>query len=674
MVNPIRSYSDDDEITKARNDQEDYLFDGLSQYVLRCFKRAQEFREQHGVDSDIAYCLRAYKSKYSADEAAKFEGIGVYRGVTGMLCRTAESWLEDAYAMVSDKPWTIEPTPEPTLPATIRQALDQVMESRLNYLRSSGAVLQMTTSQQYDVIRALKQEAERMASEEATKALVGMDKKIQDQLLEGDWAGEFAKFRHDIMIYPTAVIKYGSYRNRKVAEWDGDSMSAVNRTVRVVERVAANDIFPSPDSTTTQDGEYVIERMHMSRTSLIKCIGLPYFFREALRLVIYDNPEGVRGEGFDSGKRLEWLEIRKSDDENMYVVYDFHGRVRGEDILAFYNAEGDSELAKREDGTVDTPLGDIDPFSTYEMNVWLCGGKVIRMLMAPDPLDQRPYAATSYCKVPGSFWGMSIPMLLESLQHELNTAARSRAYNMGIASGPIVEIDVDRLPTDDKPQELQPWRIFYTTAGAGQGSAPAIRFNQANSNTGELTAVMEEAWNKAHDIVGLPPYTRGVNDGAARTLGAFSMQYNAATKGIKRVIGNVDRDVIEPVVISYYYYNMFYDEDATIKADAQITARGTLGLLRKEAKEAKPLETLMQTQGLAQNYPQMVEFLLREFITERGYDPAQLGLSSSLLTDALGPSRADQNAPAGSPELSQPALDGRSGPAQQAIEASTIPG
>lgn len=666
---PIRGWSDSpDEIDKAREEQEDYLFDGLSQHILACFNRAKEHRQTHGIDEQIAYSLMAYKSEYSTDEQAKFDGIAVYRGVTGMLCRTAESWLEDAYAMVEDKPWTLEPTPEPELPEMMRQALDAAIQQRYQQLLASGALEQMTPEDQYDVARSLQQEANRMAQEESAKAIVGMDKKIQDQLLEGDWRTEFSKFRHDVMIYPTAVVKYGAYRKVRRAKWNGDDMEVVEDVIRVVERVAAADIFPSPDSTTTQDGEYLIERMRMSRSALIKCIDLPFFFREALRLVLYDFPTGTTDDNAE-GSRMAWLEAVDPDDENTYYVYDFHGRVSGETILDFYDAEGESDIAKRDDGTVETPIGEIDPFATYEINAWLCGGKVIRLLMSPDPLDQRPYASTSYCKVPGSFWGLSIPLLLRSLQYELNVAARSRAFNMAIASGPLVEIDVDRLPTDDKPEQLEPWRIFYTNSAVGQGSAPAVRFNQANSNSAELTAVMEEAWQKSHDIVGMPPYTYGVNDGAARTLGAFSMQYNSATKGIKRVIGNIDRDVLEPLVTSYYYYNMFNDEDPSIKADAQVVARGTVGLLRKEAKEARPIETLAQLGPFLEQYPQAMDFLLREFITERGYDPQALGMTPGLLEGGLGPS---SNNPAGSAQLKQVPTDGRSAPAQAAIDQSTL--
>lgn len=669
MVSPIRSYDDKpDAIDKARDEQDGYLFDGLSQHILSCFERARSHRQEHGVDEEIVGCLRAYRAKYSTEELARFEGIAVYRGLTGMLCRTAESWLEDAYVMVEDKPWTLQPTPRPLLPATIRAALEQAIESRFSELAQNG-VVPRTEKDRYDIVRALRDEADRLAKEEADKALKGMDDYISDQLVEGDWRPEFAKFRHDVMIYPTAILKSGTWRNTRRAQWNGDTMEAVDEVVKVSERVAPIDFFPSPDSTTTQDGEFVIERMRMSRSALVKCIELPFFFREALRLVLYDNPEGVHNSEDDS--RMAWLEITDENDANTYIVYDFHGRVNGSDILAFYQAEDLSEEAMREDGVVETELGEIDPFGVYEINAWLCGGKVIRLLMAPNPLETRPYYATSYCKVPGSFWGMGIPSLIEGLQSELNSAARSRVFNLGIASGPIVEIDVDRIDTEERPEQIEPWRIFFTTGAGGAGHAPAVRFNQANMHVEQLTRVMDEAWMKGHDIAGLPPYTRGVNEGAARTLGAFSMQYNSATKGIKRVMGNIDRDVIEPLITDYYYDAMFNSDDPSIKADAQVVARGVIGLLRKENAEAKPLETLMQISGFAERYPQAIDTLVLEFFKERGYNPERMGMAPGLLQGALGPAASGPSNPA--PDLGQPPLDGRSAPAQEAIANTTVP-
>ena len=67
---------------------------------------------------------------------------------------------------------------------------------------------------------------------------------------------------------------------------------------------------------------------------------------------------------------------------------------------------------------------------------------------------------------------------------------------------------------------------------------------------------------------------------------------NAANKGIKNVANNIDTDLIVPTVERVYYFLMLYDEDQTIKGDAQIRARGASGLMLKELLNQRRLEFL----------------------------------------------------------------------------------
>ena len=659
-----------DAIDRARREQEDYLFDGLSQYVLRCFNAAKNHKSSIGATEAIEKSLRAYTSQYTAEEKQKFSGIDSFVGLTGMLCRTAESWITDAYLQVDDKPWTIAPTPSASLPDRIRNQIKEAANSRLAELMSSGIAI--TSEDQYDVERTMKLEAERMAQEEALKAINGMTTLISDQLHEGGWREAFEKFRRNALIYPTAIIKAGTFRRDRRAVWNGDAMEVKDTVIRAVENVNPAYVFPSPDSTDTQDGEYLIELIPMSRSKLIACVNLPNFFREALQLVLYDFPTGASDV---NGSFMPWLRATLDNDVNTYLVYDFHGYVNGSDILSFYSAEGLAEEAKRDDKKVSTPLGDIDPYATYNMNVWLCGGKVIRMIHNPDPLGTRPYFSTSYSKVPECFWGQGIPQLVEGSQFELNAASRSRVFNMGIASGPLVEIDVDRMGDGERIEQIEPWRIYYTTGSIGSGSAPAIKFNNANSNSAELTAVMRDCWNTGHDLAGLPPYTRGVDQGAAQTLGAFSMQFNAASKGIRRVMSNIDVGIIEPVIRTYYTWNMFESDDDTIKADAQVKPLGVVGLLRKEAQEVEPLDVLTKMGPMVERFPKAVDVLLGEFLTKRGYDPASMGVSvPTRVASGLGPNAVETANQGTADPLAPPEVDGRSGQAGPLMAGARIPG
>ena len=55
-----------------------------------------------------------------------------------------------------------------------------------------------------------------------------------------------------------------------------------------------------------------------------------------------------------------------------------------------------------------------------------------------------------------------------------NAAARSLANNMGIASGPQVEVNLERIPTNEDITQIYPWRIWQVLNDPLGGAAPAV--------------------------------------------------------------------------------------------------------------------------------------------------------------------------------------------------------
>ncbi|QUN44683.1 hypothetical protein KEH56_36550 [Burkholderia cenocepacia] len=251
------------------------------------------------------------------------------------------------------------------------------------------------------------------------------------------------------------------------------------------------------------------------------------------------------------------------DDETIDVL-DFWGRVQGS-VLQDWGIDVD------------------DPQAQYECNAWLVGNYVIRALLNPDPLGKRPYRVTSFNKLPGQFWGEGIPQLVRDVQRTANSAARALIRNMSFASGPVVEIDVDRLDdSEDRPDKIVPWSIRYTkSSNVPGGGGPALRYNVAPSIAGDLQAIFTFYMRLADDFSGIPAYTYGNQEvgSAGRTMGGLSLLYGGALKGIKNVIMNIDRDCIEPMITSIWTHNMLYDPDPSIKADAKVIAKGSRGHL-----------------------------------------------------------------------------------------------
>jgi len=73
------------------------------------------------------------------------------------------------------------------------------------------------------------------------------------------------------------------------------------------------------------------------------------------------------------------------------------------------------------------------------------------------------------------------------------------------------------------------------------------------------------------------------------------MLMDAASKGLKGVVSNVDTEVLSPMLTKLYNHNMMYAEDPTIKGDAQVVARGAVSLMKLESLQLRRNEFLNVT-------------------------------------------------------------------------------
>ena len=202
-----------------------------------------------------------------------------------------------------------------------------------------------------------------------------------------------------------------------------------------------------------------------------------------------------------------------------------------------------------------------DEAKEYDANVWAVGNYIIKAVLNYDPLGEKPYAKTSFIKCPGAFWGKGIPEIIEDLQNICNAAARALVNNMGISSGPQVEVNLERIPPNEDITQLHPWKIWQVTNDPLGSSAPAVRFTQPDDNANTLLGVYDKFSKLADDQSGIPSYVYGdLNvQGAGRTSSGLSMLMGAAGKGIRQVVMHIDNEIIKPIVYRQFVYNMRYD-------------------------------------------------------------------------------------------------------------------
>lgn len=570
--------------------EKDQILTGLGAYVLRCWEAARNAKSST-ITPRLNECLRRKKGEYSPEKMALIQAHGgsdVYMMLTNVKCRASESWLRDILLPSGDRPWDLEPTPVADLPPVYDQIIqERVAQESAAFIQAIGqpvspAGTYYRTEQLRDLVRVRRQD-------EAKKIAGRMAVVIEDQLVEGGFKKAFNEILQDITTYPVAILKGPVARKKRRLAWQenngGFQCVVENEIISEFMRVSPFDIYPAPGITNVDDG-YIIEKHNLVSADLEAMLGVEGFNDDEIREVL---------KRYSSGGLKDWLWAGDDEDERdqrdilwdspevFIEALEFWGTAHGQDLSDW--------------GMSADQIPDLDRH--YSITAWSVGGHIIKAVMNPDPLGRKPYYVSSFSAVPGSFWGIALPELIADIQDICNATARSLVNNMGIASGPQAEINVDRIPPGQDVTNIYPWKIWQSTSDmvGSAGGSPAVRFFQPDTNAAILMKVYEYFSKLADDYSGVPAYAYGGTfqlGGAGRTAAGLSMLMSAASKGIKQVIANMD-EILEALIERKYQHNMLYHPDNSIKGDLRVVARGSSVLLAKEQQQVRRAEFLTAT-------------------------------------------------------------------------------
>jgi len=572
----------EDERRKAELANNTPLVQGLSGHIRKCWTNARMAR-QTTVEERMLQCLRQKRGEYDPeviDEIKKVGGSTIYMNLSSVKARAAASWMRDVLLGTRrEKPWTIDPTPVPEMADTVQQqvrqrATEEVMQFELQGQPAGPELVQ-------DIVKNARDRVVQEALEAARDAAERMELKMEDQLVEGGFQKALSEFIDDLTVFPTAILKGPVIRKRTKLVYAPTGELVTTEALRLEwERVDPFMVYPAPSASSVDDG-YLIERHKLSRSDLNALKGVPGYKDSAIDAVLDEYGKGGLHDWI-------WIDTAKTIAEGKSTIHvlnnpdtiealQFWGSVQGKMLKEWGLEEVTDEIAE------------------YNVEAWLIGNWVIKAVLNPDPLERKPYYKASYEEVPGVWWGNSVMDLVRPAQTMCNAAARALANNMGIASGPQVVINVDRVPPGEDITQLFPWKIHQVVADPFGSTAPPIDFFVPPSLAGELMQVYERFEILADSYSGIPRYMVGESRGAGgalSTASGASMMINNAGKAMKQVIAYIDVNVLQPLIERLYQHNMRYAEDPDLKGDVNIMARGANALMVKEQVQVRRNELL----------------------------------------------------------------------------------
>jgi hypothetical protein len=583
-------------------------YDGLVSHITTVFENNRRAKEESGIEDDIIDSQKAFNGEYSAEDIERIKrakGSEIFMNLTATKSRAAKSWIADILKPSQGDPWSIEPTPVEDLPEDIRSILTKSLEKEFATLvaaqqqakpqgQTGGASPTEAAQETIREINQRKRDIQNAVQEEifreAKFQLQRMERRIKDQLVEGDWDQALSDFLDDFVVYPTAFLKGPVVQNRKKLMWKNGAVEEVLGYKFSNIRVSPFDIYPSPSAKGINDGN-LCEHMRFDLAQVEAMKGVEGFHDDMLDEVIEDYEMGIRGSWYDFSVEQDKndLEQRGRFSETMmdeiHAIH-FWGNTRVKNIRDWKLDNKIEELDKQDDNDI------------VQIEAILIGNRVVKCVINDDPLQRRPYFKASFMNIPGSFWGKSLPKLMESVQRMCNAVARALANNLGIASGPQIEIYVDRLADNGAIDDITPFKIWQLRSDPTGSGGRAIQFWQPQSNAESLLKVYNVFEEKADDITGIPKYAYGNErtGGAAQTAQGLALLLESTSKIIKDCIRNIDEGLIKPRIMYQFHYNMLnMGRDFNYTGDINVVTVGSGTLTIKGAEATKRNEFLMAT-------------------------------------------------------------------------------
>lgn len=571
------------------------------------FGKAKNARQSAGVDDQMMRAKRARALEYEPTKKAAIRQLmggqqydPPYAPVIETKCRDLVSWLLSVPA--EENLWSLVPEPLPELPEDAQRIVrskhrqDVAMEianQNLHLTQTPEGVEQLSRMVEQQIEETFPQYLDFVMLQMKRKAKEMSDRlslKVEGQLNEGRWREELEKTYYDIATFPASFIKGPIPTKVKVAETEYDGLTGMQRlkivekVVDMYKRVSPTNIYPAADALTVDDGD-LFEVEAISPGELYACIGVDGYDEQAIRRVL----QKYRTSGFH-----EWVQFdsEKSVIDKRGVQYTNGSGSKIDVVCAWASVQGRLLLDFGMKSDVIT-----DPEKEYDAWIYFVESEVIMARLNPDPLGKKRYYKASFIEDPDKFWNISLPDLLWDYQNLANAIWRACGHNIAFASGPVTEINKDRLAPGES-SVMHPYATKLSTKQQMAETAPLMRFYQARLVVGELKEFYTFLMAQADTDSGVPHYIAGgapAAPGAGKTtLGGMQMLRTDAARGLEQVRGNISKSQIAPSVQAQYYQTLYYDGVKTA-GGIKVKTRGTEWLAVKDLQGQRISDVLTRS-------------------------------------------------------------------------------
>ena len=662
MAEDNEVFIEDDAVVLEDTDnsiEEDADTSKIIPFIMQRYHRAEDYRRQDEERWLRAY--RNYRGLYGPDvQFTEAEKSRVFIKVTKTKTLAAYGQIVDVLFAKNNFPLTVDPTElpdgvvenvsfDPAMPKELQEDERGNSVSPYGFNGDGREIPKGATSKtleellnpelrdKLEPIDNIKKGAgttpTSVTFSPAMIAAKKMQKKIQDQLDESSASKHLRSTAFEMALFGTGVMKGPFAVDKEYPSWDDETgeYSPTFKTIPQVSHVSVWNFYPDPDANNIDEAQYVIERHKLSRSQMRNLKKRPYF-----RSTVIDEAIAL-GENYDK----EYWENDLAD----------YAPEHGVDRFEVFEYWGMCDVEMLQDQGVDIPK-ELTEMDELQANVWICNGKLIRMVLNPFKPSKIPYMAAPYELNPYSFFGVGIAENMDDTQTLMNGFMRMAVDNAVLSGNLLIEVDETNLvPGQDL--SVYPGKVFRRQGGAPGQAIFGTKFPNV---AGENLQLFDKARVLADESTGFPSFAHGQTgvQGVGRTASGISMLMGAASGTIKNVIKNVDDYLLRPLGEGLFQFNMQFDFDPEIKGDLEVKARGTESLMANEVRSQRLMQFLQVSSNPALAPFAKFQYIIREIAKSLDLDPDKVtnnmndaAIQAELMKQFQQEQQAEQGAPAG---------------------------
>jgi len=354
----------------------------------------------------------------------------------------------------------------------------------------------------------------------------------------------------------------------------------VDRFLVKIESISPFDFVIDPAARTIEEAEY--------------CAHVTY---KPLHDIIDKQVSGIyRAADVSEVKASDRTSGEEQDDSEGVKIFEYFGLVP-ESLLDVDLKEGE-ELVELDfgDQSSDRENGESSPFDVIGENLVEAivtvanDSQILRAIRNPFWNEDRPLVAFQHDTVPNSFWGRGVCEKGYNSQKALDAELRARMDGLALTVHPMMGIDATRMPRSSS-FTVSPGKTIPTNGNPREILSP-FNFGQVDpaifQSTGDLERMVQVATGTSDPSS--PLNVAPTNS----TASGMSMALSTAIKRSRRILSNIERNLIKPFLKKAAWRFMQFDEENFPIRDINFITKSTLGITAREL-EQQQLIGLLQT-------------------------------------------------------------------------------